>query len=133
MKFRLGYVAMTLNLNDSSPSGTVTATTLSKIQDDEAKLYRLRKVAEKNLKNTLRILMFNKAYNIGVYRLTSKLIPLATHQYTENWSYIKEFSKELEEMGRFIKENEIRVSAHPDHYTLINSSSKKVMEASIKD
>jgi len=133
MIFRLGYVAMTLNLEDCSPSGTVTLTGISKLEDEEARLYRLRKIAKKNLENTLRILRYNKAMNINVYRLTSKLIPLATHPIIGDWDYIKEFSGLFFEMGNYIKENDFRISAHPDHYTLINSESDKVFQDSMKD
>lgn len=133
MVFRLGYVAMTLNLVDSSPSGTVTVTTFSKLPDEEARMYRLRKLTKKNLENTLRILRYNLAYNIKVYRFTSKLVPLATHPIIDGWDYVSDFKDEFKEIGDFVKENELRVSAHPDHYTLINSSSPKVLEDSIKD
>lgn len=133
MRFRLGYVAMTLHLVDCSPSGTVTATTLNKFTDWDAKLYRLRKVAKRNLDNTLRILRYNQAYNIKVYRFTSKLIPLATHPDTLGWDYIHDFREQFKEIGDFIKENDFRVSAHPDHFTLINSTSPKVQEASLRD
>ncbi|RCX18803.1 UV-damage endonuclease [Anaerobacterium chartisolvens] len=133
MKFRLGYVAMTLNLHDCSPSGTVTAAVLGRLPDEQARMYRLKRVAAKNLENTLRILIYNKAYNIKVYRLTSKLIPLATHPLTKGWDYTGDFARELKKIGDFIKENDFRVSAHPDHYTLINSPSQDVIKQSVSD
>ena len=67
MKFRLGYVAMTLNLVDCSPSKTVTVTAFNKLPDEEARLYRLRKTLRGNLTNTLRILRYNLAHSIRVY------------------------------------------------------------------
>jgi UV DNA damage endonuclease len=133
MKFHLGYVAMTLNLVDCSPSGTVTVSAFNKLADEEARLYRLRKITRSNLLNTLRILRYNQAYNISVYRLTSKLIPLATHPSIEHWDYTADFRDEFREIGDYIKENDFRISAHPDHYTLINSNSAQVLEDSIKD
>lgn len=133
MRFRLGYVAMTLSLEDCSPSGTVTLTNLNKLSDESARLHRLRKVMGKNLKNILRILIFNKAYNIKVHRLTSKIVPLATHPVTEGWDYISDFKDELSQIGDYIKENDFRVSAHPDHFTLINSENDKVLTDAIKD
>lgn len=80
--------------------------------DDEARLYKLRKVTKANLHNTLRILRYNKAYNINVYRFTSKLVPLATHPMLSHWDYVEEFEKELRSLGDFVKENNFRVSAH---------------------
>lgn len=133
MIFRLGYVAMTLSIKDCSPSGTVTVTSFNKLPHEEARMYRLRKLTSGNLKNTMRILYFNHAYNIKVFRFTSKLVPLATHPLTEGWDYAKEFESEFKEIGDFVKQNDFRVSAHPDHFTLINSESDKVLEDSIKD
>lgn len=133
MLVRLGYVAMTLNLKDCSPSGMVTVKALTGLPDEEARLYRLRKITRANLGNTLRILRYNKAYNISVYRFTSKLVPLATHPMVSHWDYIEDFKDEFKEIGDFVKENDFRVSAHPDHYTLINSPSDKVLEDSIRD
>jgi len=133
MIFRLGYVAMTLSLTDCSPSSTTTVTAFAKIPNEEARIYRLRRLLRANLKNTYRILLYNQAYNIKVYRFTSKLVPLATHMLTKDWDYTAEFSDELKQIGDYIKENDFRVSAHPDHYTLINSSSQKVLEESLKD
>lgn len=133
MHIRLGYVAMTLNLENCSPSGTVTVKTFSNLTTKEAKLYKLRKTTRENLNNTLRILRYNKAYNISVYRLTSKLVPLATHPLTEGWNYVDDFREEFMQIGDFVKENDFRISAHPDHYTLINSTSEKVLEDSIRD
>ncbi len=133
MNVRLGYVAMTLNLENCSPSGTVTVKTFSGLSGTEARLHRLKKITRNNLNNTLRILRYNKALNISVYRFTSKLVPLATHPLTEDWNYTEDFREEFIQIGEFVKENDFRVSAHPDHYTLINSSSEKVFEDSIRD
>lgn len=133
MRIRLGYVAMTLNLEDSSPSGTVSYANLSKIDNKEGRLNKLRRVAAQNLKNTWRILVYNKAIKVDVYRLTSKLIPLATHPATEGWDYINDLAQELKEVGEVIRQNDFRISAHPDHFTLINSPNKSVIEASLKD
>ena len=133
MIVRLGYVAMTQNLVDASPSGTITVTNFNKLPDEESRMYRLRKITEQNLKNTYRILLYNKAYDISIYRFTSKLVPLATHPLTDGWDYASEFKDDFKQIGDFVKENNFRVSAHPDHYTLINSHSEKVLEDSIRD
>ena len=108
MIFRLGYVAMTLNLENCSPSGTVTLSNLNKLSDEKSKINRLKKVAIKNLENTLRILRYNKAYNIKVYRFTSKLVPLATHPVTESWNYVEDLKTYFKEIGDFVKENDFR-------------------------
>lgn len=133
MRIRLGYVAMTMNLVDASPSGTLTVTSFNKLAGEESRMHRLRKITEQNLRNTYRILLYNKAFNINVYRFTSKLVPLATHPLVEHWDYTGDFIQEFRQIGNYVKKNDFRVSAHPDHYTLINSSSEEVLEDSVRD
>lgn len=133
MRIRFGYVAMSLVVENCSPSRTITVKNLEKIEDYEARIARLRRITAENLQNCLRLLYHNKAHKIHVFRLTSKLVPLATHPIAQNWDYISDFGGELEKMGDFIIENEIRVSSHPDHFTLINSLRPEVLEASLKD
>jgi len=48
MKIRLGFVAMSLNLVDASPSKTITYTMLQKIPDDHARLYKLKNLTKQN-------------------------------------------------------------------------------------
>lgn len=133
MIFRLGYVSMTLNLEDASPSSTITVAGFNRIQEEDAKMNKLRKIAQKNIKNSLRILMYNKATDIKVYRFTSKIIPLATHPLVQHWDYCSELKDEFKELGDFVKQNEFRVSAHPDHFTLINSPKEHIFNESLKD
>jgi len=135
MLIRLGYVAISLNLEEASSSKTVTVKTFSglKERDPEAALNKVRRTARENLNNTLRILRHNQAHGIKVYRLSSKVIPLATHPLLREWDYLRELKPELEALGKYIKANKMRVSLHPDHYTLINSPRDEVLESSLRD
>lgn len=78
MKIRLGFVAMSLVLEKASPSRTMTYKTYQSLPDDESRLQRLKRLTRENLTNTLRIMRHAKAYDVQVYRITSKLVPLAT-------------------------------------------------------
>lgn len=133
MYIRFGYVAMALDILEGSPNKTVTVTNLLKVPDEVSRLNRLRRLTKTNLDNQLRVLKYNKANKIDVFRFTSKLIPLATHPLTANWDYLCEFSQELKEIGQYVKENRMRVSAHPDHFVLLNSPKPDVVSASVKD
>ena len=54
MKIRLGYVANALRLPDSSPSRTVTVKEISKLQDHQDQISRIRRISRENLSSTLR-------------------------------------------------------------------------------
>ena len=131
VKFRLGYVAIALGLGQeySTNRGT-TYTHYQKLEDKEgiAKLELLTKI---NLDNLLEVLKYNVAHHIEVYRITSKLIPLATHPEVKNWEYRKTFSKELKAIGEYIKEHKLRISSHPDQFILLNSPREEVLQTSL--
>jgi len=93
----------------------------------------VRRAASENLSNTMRILLHNKAYGIMVYRFSSKIIPLATHPLLSDWDYSTELSSQFKAIGCFINENQMRVSFHPDHFTVLNSPKEGILQASLKD
>ncbi|MBP2627045.1 MAG: uvsE [Firmicutes bacterium] len=133
MRVRFGYVAIALNVPQGSPNKTITVKTIEKIPDHTIRNNRLRLILEENLHTTLRILRYNVAHDIHVYRLTSKTVPLATHPITTGWNYIEDFQDEWREIGDMIKKHNMRISAHPDHYTLLNSQKSEVLESALRD
>ncbi len=133
MRISFGYVAMSVVLKEGSPSRTITVQNLSKIDSEKARVARLSSIARENLKNTQRLFSHNQAHDIKIFRLTSKLIPLATHSITENWDWFAEVEDELKSLGEYARKNDFRLSAHPDHFTLLNSPREDVTEASIRD
>jgi UV DNA damage endonuclease len=128
---RLGYVAMSMELKNASPSQTMTFDQFQKIEDREAALRKLERISLSNLENTLRLLKHNAASDIHFYRLTSRLIPLANHEELLDWDYLKPLRGMLHEIGNFVKKHEIRIDFHPDHFVLINSIKKQVLQNSI--
>lgn len=128
---RLGYVAMSMELKNASPSKTMTYTQFQKIEDKEAAIRELERIALKNLENTLRLLRHNVASDIHFYRFSSRLVPLATHEALKEWNYIKPLKEALQEIGEFVHTHGLRVDFHPDHFVLINSQRKEVLENSL--
>jgi len=93
---------------------------------------RLKEIIKTNLDCLLKILEFNAKHGIFFFRITSDLVPFASHPVnTFNWKGC--FSWEFEEIGDFIKEKGIRISMHPDQFTLINSLREDVFGRSIKE
>jgi len=130
---RLGYVAMSMELEDCSPSKTITVKHYEHIQGEEARIGRLRRITGENLKNLARLLYYNAANGVHLFRITSKLVPLATHPLAAGWDYIADLQDEFAKTGSIARENKMRISSHPDHFTLINSPRQEVIEASLRD
>lgn len=74
MKIRLGYACISKTLSNVTTSSTITYTTFQKDKD-----YKKIDTAIKSNLNALKeILTYNIKNNIHFFRLSSKLIPLAT-------------------------------------------------------
>lgn len=129
---RLGYVAMSMELQNASPSQTMTYARFSQIEDREAALRKLERIAISNLENTLRLLRHNAANDIQFYRMTSRLVPLANHQELLDWKYMLPLKKALNDIGIFAQKHKMRLDFHPDHFVLINSPKDEVLKNSIQ-
>ncbi|MCL6600338.1 MAG: UV DNA damage repair endonuclease UvsE [Alicyclobacillus macrosporangiidus] len=133
MKVRFGFVAMALSLTNASPSQTMTYKVFQSIPDKEAALQKATRIGARNLENTLRILRHAKASGVEVYRFSSRLIPLFTHEATKGWDFIDRLRDHLVRIGHFVQQNAMRVSFHPEHFTVLNSPKKEVLDSSIRD
>ncbi|MBL4932519.1 UV DNA damage repair endonuclease UvsE [Clostridium paridis] len=92
----------------------------------------LRLIIKENLSDLMKILINNKKNKIFLYRISSDIIPLASHEInTFPWQEV--FKDELLEIGTYIKENNMRVSMHPGQYTVINSPKEEVIKNSIAE
>ncbi|MYL32896.1 UV DNA damage repair endonuclease UvsE [Pontibacillus yanchengensis] len=129
--FRLGYVAMSVHVENASPSQTMTYKQFSSLQDREAAVHKLERIASSNLHNTLRLLKHNRAHGITFFRMSSKLVPLATHEELADWKYYVSLSNELKEIGNYAKQNQIRIDFHPDHFVVLNTPNKDKFKFSL--
>ena len=81
---------------------------------------RLIETVQNNIECTEKILNFNVEHNLLFFRITSDFVPFASHPICEyNWQ--DHFAGKLMVLGGFINEYKIRISMHPDQFTLINA------------
>lgn len=93
---------------------------------------RLRELIEINLFGLYEILKWNKKNNIYLFRISSDIIPFASHPVNQiDWAI--DYKNELLKISRFINENKMRVSMHPGQYVNINSPNTAVVESSLKE
>jgi len=128
---KLGYVAMSVHLKNCSPSQTMTHAQFTKLDDRSAAIRKLEQIANSNLENCLRLLKHNKAHDIHFFRLSSRLIPLATHEDLSDWNYLSSVKNSLETLGEFALENKMRIGFHPDHFVLLNSPKPEILKQSL--
>lgn len=104
------------------------------------KTFRLASYSDEKLKETIcynlanlwKVLEFNVHHNLKFFRIGSGLVPLASHPVCV-FSWQKFFKKEFLKIGEYIKKNDLRISMHPDQFTLINALDKEIVSRSVKE
>lgn len=96
----------------------------------------LKDIILHNLTLTKETLLWNIDKNILMYRASSKLIPFSTHSdilrdYEFRWFEDSDILKLLGEIKKIVLENDIRLSMHPDQFTVLNSFKEDVVDKSI--
>ena len=128
MKVRLGYVALSKALDDVTTSSTITYTNYINKNYNTSKLLEITK---NNLDSLYEIIKYNVKNNFHFYRLTSKLVPLATHDKVD-FDYITPLLDEYKKIGKLINDNNIRVDTHPDQYAVLNSMDGKIVKNTVE-
>lgn len=132
MLVRLGYVAMSVQLQNASPSQTMTFAQFQRLKDRDAAIRKLERIANSNLENCLRLLKHNSGHDIAFFRFSSKLIPLANHEELPDWDYILPLKDNLLTLASYIKGHNMRVDFHPDHFVVLNSPKEDILKQSLK-
>jgi len=120
---RLGYVAMSLSI-DASTSRTCR---LRNATPD-----RLAELIGANLADLLRVVEFNVERGVSLYRISSHLIPFASHPVNE-LPWWDDFAGPLAQVADVIARSGMRVSVHPGQFTVLSSPNPKTVADSLRE
>ncbi|MEV5116052.1 UV DNA damage repair endonuclease UvsE [Peribacillus frigoritolerans] len=131
MKIRFGFVSNATCLWEASPAKTLTFKRYSTLGAEKG-MEKLLDVTRQNIENTLRVLQYNTAHQIEVYRMSSSIVPLATHPEIE-WDFVTPFKKEWKQLGDWATAHKMRLSFHPNQFTLFTSPKPEITQNAVKD
>lgn len=117
---RIGYPCLNRSIG-CSPSRTFRLASYSP--------ERLAGAVAANLDCLQRILEFNLANGLLFFRVTSDLVPFASHPVCR-YPWQAEFAPRFAALGRLIRRAGMRISMHPDQFTLINSPDEGIFRRS---
>ena len=126
LKIRLGYACITNAINDTC-STPYTYSEFLKNSDYD----KLNDVIVSNLKGLEKLIIYNKKNNIHFFRMSSKLIPLATKDDVV-FDCVEQYENMYKKIENLISNSKMRVDFHPDQYCVLNSTKKEVVDNSVK-
>ena len=126
MKVKLGYACITNCINDSSSSPYTYSEYLK-----DGDIDKLDRVIISNLKSLNNIIDYNIKNNIHFYRISSKIIPLATKDDVK-FDYTNKYKSYYDTIGKKISDSKMRVDFHPDQFCVLNSVKSVVVSNSVK-
>jgi UV DNA damage endonuclease len=105
-----------------------------------AATFRLKSYSERRLVETVqhnlgclrKILLYNLEHDLLFFRISSDFVPFASHPVCR-FDWRRYFGRALRSIGRFVKRNRMRVSMHPDQFTLINAVDVGVFRRSVAE
>jgi UV DNA damage endonuclease len=93
---------------------------------------RLVEMVEQNIDCLERVLHWNVQHGIGFFRITSDLVPFASHPVcTYDWP--RHFRDRFHKLGCLVRRHRMRISMHPDQFVLLNAVDEKIVESSIHE
>ncbi len=128
MQINLGYVSLSLTLEDTSYNKTITYSSYLKLEPTKANK-KLTQIIKNNLHNLKIILKYNHQNKVNFFRLSHNIIPLATHPQVQ-YDYITPFQKEWTAIGNLITKYHTRVDTHSDQFCVLNSISPQIVKIS---
>ena len=129
---KLGYACINTTLSKECKFKTITVKSASKLTQDEL-IRKVKGITVDNLYNTYKILQWNIQNKIYMYRMSSNLIPLATHELLKDWEWWndKDIINICAKIKEFVTNNDIRISFHPDQFCVINSPKEEVFQMAV--
>lgn len=120
----IGYACLTTGLNNISSFKSIK---VANVTED-----KLHEIIQHNLEVLKAIIQYNIKNQILLFRISSDIIPLASHSINKlPWHIV--FQQQLEEIGTIIKTHGMRVSMHPGQYTVLNSPNSEVVKKAVDD
>lgn len=135
LDIRLGYACINLTLQEQKDGPRLKGLTAKRLTAMEPRERRahLYQVGRSNLKTLGTVLEWNARKKIRLFRITSELIPLATHPVAAEWDWEADLAAEFAQCAAIVRASGARVTSHPGQYTVLNAREPAIVAKAIED
>lgn len=126
----LGYCCINLTLREKgifTNRGMIKRTFQAKGPEYAGEL------ALQNLKDLYIILEWNNHHNIKIFRISSTIFPWMSEYEFEDLPNFDEIHNQLRLIGKYVKDNNMRVGFHPGQFCVLPSPTEKVVVNTINE
>jgi UV DNA damage endonuclease len=97
-------------------------------------IQKIKEITLHNLQTVIHVLHWNIEHDILFYRLSSELVPLASHPTMDwKWWEDEDIVTLTDKINRLREQYDMRLSMHPGQYTVLSTNREQVLENSLKD
>ncbi|ADC51851.1 putative UV damage endonuclease [Alkalihalophilus pseudofirmus OF4] len=124
---KMGYACQNLTL-------PTTFRTCRLITMEKEGMEKIKELTLSNIEMLKKVITWNIEQNIYFFRVSSDMIPFATHpKMTWRWQEDTDLREKLDEIHQLQQAHDLRLSMHPGQYTVLNSPKEHVVQNAIKD
>ena len=129
---RMGYACINMKLSQQKPR-IYTGRSMIKRTFESKGIEYASELGLQNCKDLFKIIKWNKENGFDFFRITSNLFPWSSEYKLEDMPNHWEIAGILGEIGKYVDENNMRITSHPGPFNVLTSPHEHVVENCIKD
>ena len=132
---RLGYCCISLGINQGKPKRDHVSVNRSMVKRtfDIKGLPYVTELALANIDDCRRVLKYNLSRGIKLYRMSSDMFSFMGLYEFSDLPRFDSVRRKLQELGDFVKQNDMRVSFHPGPFDVLASENPEVVKKTVTD
>jgi len=132
MEMNMGYACINMQLSSQKPK-IYTGRSMIKRTFKAKGIEYASELGLQNCKDLLKIVKWNNENGFKFFRITSNLFPWCSEYELEDMPDIFEIGGTLADVGKYVADNEMRITSHPGPFNVLTSPHPHVVENCIKD
>jgi len=129
---QMGYACINMHLSQQKPK-VYTGRSMIKRTFTEKGISYASQLGLDNCKDLMTIIKWNNENGFKFFRITSNLFPWCSEYKLSDMPDYKEICSVLSDVGKYIHDNDMRITSHPGPFNVLTSPHPHVVDNCIKD